>query len=242
MVGTVRSRHRDVAQPTRVAFVGYLGNTAGERLNTRALRPLPELVEIPRVPVVLVIGTSMNAGKTTTARKLARSLLRLDRRVAVFKLTGSVSPLDHVEFSSTQPHFVADFSDYGIPSTYMLSAEELRRLFFAMLHDAAAHEPDVVVMEIADGVLQREVRMILADPAIRHQVEGVVLAAPCAASALWGVEQVRALGHEPIIVAGRITNSPLAVREYEAFGDVPVESSRASGAAMAQRVVARLGE
>ncbi len=180
----------------------------------------------PPANVVFVVGTGMNSGKTTTAAALVKALLMQGLRVVACKLTGSVSHRDAFEYMATGAHEVWDFSDYGFPSTYLCSKDELRSLFWAMLDDAARNLPDIVVIEIADGVLQRETQLILADVDIRRHINGVVLTAPCSASALQGVAQLKAHGHQVMAVSGIITNSPLFMREITCYDDVPVASSK----------------
>jgi hypothetical protein len=261
MIGTVRSRHLDTGRPTALRFLGYLADESGQRLNLKALCRMPavrvsaqpELCPLGRegaAPaeslrphgrepenVLLVVGTAMNSGKTTVAAKLVKALLHRGVRVAACKLTGSVCQRDRGEFSAAGAHVARDFSDYGFPSTYLIAAEELLGLFEAMLADAAAARPDIVVMEIADGVLQREVKLLLSHEAVRRRVRGVVLTAPCSASALFGVAQVEAQGHAVVAVSGRITNSPLFMREFAAHSPVRLASSAGDGAELADLVL-----
>ena len=162
----------------------------------------------------------MNSGKTTTAAKLVKALLRRGVRVAACKLTGSVCQRDRGEFSATGAHFARDFSDYGFPSTYLATREELLALFETMLADAAPAQPDITVLEIADGVLQRETELLLGHDAVRRRVGGVLLTAPAPRPPCSGSRGSRAQGHAVVAVSGRITNSPLFVREFAASSPV----------------------
>jgi hypothetical protein len=117
MIGTVRSRHKDTSRPTTLRFLGYLAGETGERVNLKALRFRPVKPDNGPKNILLVVGTAMNSGKTTTAAKLVKALLRRGVRVAACKLTGSVCQRDRGEFSATGAHFARDFSDYGFPST-----------------------------------------------------------------------------------------------------------------------------
>lgn len=224
MIGTVRSRHTATKRPTQLEFLGFLADEHGERLNLKSRLYRPARPSRMRKNVLLVVGTGMNSGKTTSGSRLVKALLRSGVRVAASKLTGSVCQNDRCEWSATGAD-VRDFSDYGFPSTYMAPEAELIGLFETLVADSERDEPDVVVMEVADGILQRETRMLLAHEAVRRRVGGVVLAATCSASALFGAEQLRVLGHEVIAVSGIITNSPLFMREFEAISPINVEGS-----------------
>lgn len=240
MVGTVRSRHQKMAPPTRLSLLGYLADSDGGRINLKERQFHPRLPEYPLPDVVLVVGTSMDSGKTTAGAKLASSLVRRGLRVGACKLTGSVCHRDIEEWQATGAQHVRDFSDYGLPSTYLCRKDELISLFLTMIADAAAIRPDILVMEIADGLLQRETRILLDDPRVREHTRGVVLAATCPGSALFGFAQLAARSHRVLAVSGVITSSPLFVRELLSQQRIPVASSAGAGEELADEVMRRL--
>ncbi|MDH3716495.1 MAG: DUF1611 domain-containing protein [Planctomycetota bacterium] len=236
MLGTVVSRNQKTQSPTQLRMLGYLAASGGRRINLLNYRQQTVLSSDFAANVVLAVGTGMNSGKTTTAAKLVKALVRRNVRVAACKLTGSVCHRDLFELKAAGAHDTRDFSDYGFPSTYLCDGEDLVNLYQTMLADSQAVQPDVVVMEIADGVLQRETALLLADPRVRRHVRGVVLAAPCSSSALFGAEQIGRHGLEVIAVSGIISNSPLFVREFGQQSDLPVASSVGDADALAQLV------
>lgn len=237
MIGTVTARHRQMKNPTQVRFLGYLGSEHGQRLNLKQLQFRPAQPEQAFPNLILLVGTGMNSGKTTTGTRLTRGLLAHGLRVAACKITGSVSERDQYEMRATGAHDVRDFSDYGFPSTYLCDQEELLQLFETMLADALRIQPDVVVMEIADGLLQRETQLLLRHESIRRHVRGIVHTAGCAASALYGLAQLEGCGHDVIALSGVITNSPLFVRELTELTNVPVCSSAEQSDALALQVM-----
>jgi hypothetical protein len=82
--------------------------------------------------------------------------------------------------------------------------------------------PDVALMEIADGVLQRETHLLLSDPLIKQSAKGIVLTAESATSALYVVEYLKRMGYRVVAVSGAITSSPLYVKEFEQNCNIPV--------------------
>lgn len=229
MIGSVKSKHNDFGRPTGVTFVGFLKNDKGQRVN---LKELEFRVSRPKGilrNIILVVGTGMNAGKTTTARILVKSLSDRGFKVAACKLTGSVSNRDQDELRSAYARSVIDFSDYGFPSTYLCEQEELFSLFNTMVADFEKTSPDVVIMEIADGILQRETAMLLAEQSIKSMIKGVILAADSASAALYATEKLAGKGHKIIAVSGAITSSPLSVREFKENSNIPVCSSVDTG-------------
>ncbi len=242
MIGTVRSRHRSTGRPTNARFVGYLGGGDGQILNLKRLAFKPRNPRLAPKNLIAVVGTGMNAGKTTSCVRLIKGLSDLGLRVAACKLTGSVSNRDQDEMRAASAVRVLDFSDYGFPSTYLCPKTELMSLFRTMMADIEPSAPDVVVMEIADGILQRETAMLLEEARIRTALQGVVLAADNALSAHFGVQRLHSLGHDVLGVTGLLTSSPLCVREFNELSDVPVASSTGSGGPLAELVTARLAQ
>lgn len=224
MIGTVLSKRQTFKSPTTLSFMGYLSNENGDIINTKTGKVLS--VAAPTTHnIIFVVGTSMNSGKTTTATRLTKGFIDKGHCVSVCKLTGSICPGDQMEFQSIFPDDIRVFSDYGLPSTYLTSKEELIALFHNMITDAMRVSPDVIIVEVADGILQRETQMIMKDPEIRKYIKGVIITATCAPSALFTMDQIIALGHKVIGVSGLMTTKPLCVKEFKAFSTTPVFSS-----------------
>ena len=236
MVGTVLSKHKDIEKPTSLSFIGFIMDSTGQRINMKKLKFRIEYPSGKPERLIVVVGTGMNTGKTTVSRKLVKSLSEQGFRVAACKLTGSVSNRDQDELRSAGAKFVVDFSDYGFPSTYMSSRNELIDLFNTMVSDIQKSEPDVIVMEIADGVIQRETTMILEDASFQKMVSKVVIAAESSLSGLYAVSLVEELGYKVACVSGKMTSSPLYVKEFQSNSTVPVISSADHSGSLARVV------
>ena len=242
LIGTVTCRNRNVGRPTTVKFLGYLADSHGHRVNTKSLRfpPAPLLGRPP--DLVLVVGTGMSTGKTTVMRKILRAMASGGVRVAGCKLTGTASPRDLYEMKATGAVLATDFSDYGFPSTYGESLDDLIRLMDLMGAACGRAGAEIAMIEIADGLLQPETQMLLESDEIRRRVSGVVVAGSCSSSLLFATECLRKLGHEVWAVSGLITNSPLFVREFTDRSPVVVSSSRGSANRLARIIVKKTVE
>src|SRR5262249_12250502 len=86
----------------------------------------------------------------------------------------------------------------------------------------AGGEPDVIVVEIADGLLQPETSNLIDDPWFHDIVGTVVFSAGDAMGALTGLAELRRRSLDVAAVAGLLTASPLALRETGRVVDVPV--------------------
>jgi hypothetical protein len=87
-------KHASIKQPTRIEVLGLLADGEGRTLNI-AQFALPR-AEAPIRPqlTIAVVGSSMNAGKTTTAAGLVHGLSRAGFRVGAAKITGTGSGAD----------------------------------------------------------------------------------------------------------------------------------------------------
>jgi molybdopterin-guanine dinucleotide biosynthesis protein len=237
MVGTVKYRHKSIKKSTKLSFVGLLKDENGNTVNLKKLNFHKSIPKQAPKNLILVVGSGMNSGKTTSASKLINGLSKEGKKIAACKLTGSVSNRDKNELSAASADYIIDFSDYGFPSTYLCEKKELVELFQTMLSDIEKTSPDVIVMEIADGVLQRETKMILMDKKIRNLVKGVVLTAESAPSALFSSQQLQNWDHNVIAVSGAITSSPLSSKEFIQNSEIKLVSSADSGSDLSDCVI-----
>jgi hypothetical protein len=222
LCGMVESKHDSVAEPTRLRLLGALGDGDGRplRLHDFTLAPLPtQETSLPKI--VAVCGTSMDAGKTYTAMSLIIGLRRQGYRVAAIKLTGTATGKDRWRMQDAGACVVLDFIDGGLPSTYLCSIDELIHLYSLFLAHTAALSADYVVVEIADGLLQRETAALLQTSRFRTSVDAWVLATSDPLGAVGGVSMLRQWEIEPIVISGRISMSSLGIREVQASTGVP---------------------
>lgn len=82
VAGQEIARHLRVLPATGITPIGLIGGADGRRLNLRDFC-VETVVRAPSIPVVLSLGTSMNAGKTLTSMSLVRGFKRAGLRVAV---------------------------------------------------------------------------------------------------------------------------------------------------------------
>ncbi len=241
VLGIVRSRHADVSSPTRSRLLGYLTGSEGQRLNTRqfGIRP-SRLAESSRRPMtVAVVGTMMNAGKTTAAAAMVRGAVRRGLVVGAAKVTGTASGKDVFLMRDAGARRALDFTVCGWPSTYLCSASELEETFLALYGGLLRGEPEVVVLELADGITQRETAMLLRSPVFTAHLDAVVFAAGDALGAEGGVSRLRALGLPVVATSGRASMSPLLIAETVSLTRLPCLSREALEAGAALDLITR---
>jgi len=218
----VVSSHARMVTATRLRPIGVLADGDGEVLNlSRWALPGPS-ASAARVPTVAVLGTAMNAGKTTTAANLVRGLVAAGYRVGAVKVTGTGASNDLYHMSDAGAELVLDCTHAGLPSTYMASEQEIEGVLELLTGHLAQVGVEAIVLEVADGVLQPETAALLKSPVFRSNVDRILFAAPDALGASAGVRAVELVGLGVSAVSGLLTTSPLATRETEAVTGLPV--------------------
>lgn len=237
------SSHVKMKAATVLQPLGLVADRDGRRLNLADWRlPAPIGVDA-RPPTIAVVGTAMNAGKTTAAAFLVNGLVAAGFSVGAAKVTGTGAGGDVWMMADAGASPVLDFTHGGCPSTYHCPVEEVRQILLTLTGHLAAAGVDVVVLEVADGVFQAETAALLADPAFAEAVDGIVFAASDALGAVAGVECLRALDHAVVAVSGLLTASPLATREARSAlnGLVVVDPVELSHPAVAELLLAEVG-
>jgi len=220
--GEVTTMNNRMTEPTPIQWLGRLCGPTGEPLHLNAFRPAGEARPDTAHPVtVLSLGASMNSGKTTTAAQMIRSLTLAGHRVAGAKITGTACRKDPNLLYDAGAIEVLDFTHAGWPSTAGLDTAELLAAAARLRGALAQLEPEFVVIEIADGVVQRETALLLADTGFHDPIDAVVFAGPDALSCDAGVRRLRDLGYDVLATAGMVANSELGQHEAEAVTGIP---------------------
>lgn len=158
------------------------------------------------VPTILIVGTSMSAGKTTTGRVACRLLSEMGLTVFGAKLTGAARYRDVLSFRSSGAAEVYDFADAGLPST-VLPADEFRAAIRPLLAHMDARRPDILVAEAGASPLEP----YNGAAAIDELGNAILCTILCASDpyAVVGVQQAFKL--QPDLVAGPATNTTAGI-------------------------------
>lgn len=223
LAARVLAAHGKMNPATCLEPVGLLADADGNRVNLRrGLHSTQPPVDVERPLTIAVIGASMNSGKTTTAAHLVRGLRLAGLRVGAAKVTGTGAGGDVWLLSDAGAFPVYDFTNAGWPSTYLAAHEDVRDIFTGLTDRLAEDGCEVAVIEVADGVFQRETAALLVDPVFTERVDAVLFASCDALGATAGVGWLRERGLAPIAVSGVLSASPLATREATAAANLPV--------------------
>lgn len=224
LASLVLEQHANIKPATAISPVGLLARE-GRPVNLRDAAPHrihPTHEQPGRPPVIAVLGTSMNSGKSTTLGCLVKGLTTAGLTVSAGKATGTGAGNDPRLFLDGGATHVLDFTDFGYPTTFKLDYETIRSLLTSMIDALTLTTTDAVVIEIADGVYQGETARLLRDPVFQEAVDQVLFAAADSLGAAGGLQVLNTAGVNVAAVSGLLTASPLAAQEAAAVLTAPV--------------------
>lgn len=191
----------------------YIGHVSreGRQLNMTDFR-LPVSPARLEVPVILLVGTSMSAGKTSTGRLLIHELKQCGLRVTGAKFTGAARYHDVLSFYDSGADYILDFVDAGLPST-VVDADEFREAMRYMMSRVAAMDTDILVAEAGASPLEPYNGAIAVEELMPH-VRFTVL---CASDPYSVVGVQKAFDFTPDLVAGPAAATESAVQLVHAL-------------------------
>ena len=230
IVGSTKCKNGLISDPTKIKVLGYICDKDGNVINTRERSLITikkdHFSKKKRAKIILCIGTSMNSGKSYAAAACCYALSSADKNVRAAKVTGTASLKDILLMEDCGASHIADFTYLGYPSTYMISREELLHIFNTIDFKYGNNPENYLVIEFADGILQRETAMLLEMPEIKQRIHKIIFCAQDAFGALGGIKLLKdKFNLVPDAVSGICSSSPLLIRELSEFTDIPIMKS-----------------
>lgn len=204
LIGAFTSMASTMASPLALEYRGHLLR-GGSKL-TMTDFALAEDGRDFDVPTVLLVGTSMSAGKTTTGRLACEALALWGQRVVGAKLTGAGRYRDILSFRTAGAAEIYDFVDVGLPST-VVPEPEFRARIRTLLRHIAGRRPDFLVAEAGASPLEP-----YNGAAAIEELGGHVRCRILCASDPYAVVGVQhAFGLKPDLVTGPATTTSAAI-------------------------------
>jgi hypothetical protein len=214
LFGRFTSVSKLLPRPLDLRYTGHVVRAGGKvRMRDFALEATPRELDIP---TILMVGTSMSAGKTMVGKFACQILSDLGFRVIGIKLTGAGRYRDILSFRDHGAAEVYDFVDAGLPST-VVSEEEFRRAIRPLLSHIASRKADFMVVEAGASPLEP----YNGAAAIEELGANVRCCILCATDPYAVVGVQRAYGLRPDLVAGPATNTTAALDLVEKLTGLP---------------------
>jgi len=242
VLGICDSANPDVGAPFDCEVLGTVLHFPylGERIGVPARAGSSQLDEAAvlntqGVPVVALAGTCMDSGKTAAACAIVGRLRHRGLHVAACKATGVSLRRDILTMEDAGASDTMIFSDLGVVTT---TAENGPALTRSLLSGLAKLEPDVIVLELGDGLLGAYgVEAILSDKLIRDAFTAVILCANDPVSAWGGARILRDnFSIEPAVVTGPATDNAVGVDQINERLSIPAINALSHGVALGDLV------
>lgn len=211
VIGVCDAPNKDLGPPMQIEILGGAVRD-GKQLNIGDFGlPRAETLDPDGPPLVLILGTSMDSGKTYAAAEIIRGWARSGIRVAAGKLTGVAALRDTLTMEDNGAIATASFLNCGLPST--VNAPDLGAVGRTVVRELERSNPDVIVLELGDGIIGGyRTRDILVDPAILRRTAARVLCAGDLVGAWGGVNFLEEIGHRPEVISGPVTDNAVGTQ------------------------------
>ena len=201
---------KSVPIPSNIGTATNIGTAPGTATNPG----INTQEERPSLKIIAVFGSDMDCGKTLTAGRIIDILSTEGFRVGGGKLTGTSRMKDILRMKACGAHLVLDFLDIGYPSTYQCSLADLEHIFTVFKGYFNLSGCEFLVVEVADGIFERETEMILHSQAIMNDITLFAFAASDSVSAYGGIRYLQQqYGLYPDFISGLIIADSLSMEE-----------------------------
>ncbi|MGI8788483.1 MAG: hypothetical protein ACR2HG_12060 [Pyrinomonadaceae bacterium] len=208
VIGVCKGHHSSFSDAIEVEVLGIATNENGDVLNIgdNALPPTNALDK--SAPIVIVAGTCMNSGKTVAATEIVKQAHHAGLKVAGAKMSGVACLRDTLNMQDSGASWTASFLDCGLPST--VDYGDLSPVAKAILNHLNSFEPDLIVVELGDGIVGGyAVDSVLMDAEIRNAISSFVFCAGDYVGVVGGMAVLKTLGINIDVIAGSVTDSQM---------------------------------
>lgn len=151
LMGKLTSKSMFVPKMIQVVYRGHAFRGTEKLTMDGFVKPM---VRIPyNTPVILFVGTSMSAGKTTSARIVTNIFKQAGYKVVGAKLAGAGRYKDILAFKDVGADRVLDFVDVGLPSS-ICPKEVYQHKLQQMLSRIALEKADIAIIEVGASPLE----------------------------------------------------------------------------------------
>lgn len=200
LLGKMTSKSVFIPQMMKVVYLGHAYRGDKKLTMESFVKPIATLSY--KTPIVLFVGTSMSAGKTTSARIVTNLFKQAGHKVVGAKLTGAGRYKDILAVKDVGADAIYDFVDVGLPSS-ICQKEEFQEKLTQLLSRIELQKADIAIIEIGASPLE-PYNGDIAIERLREHIKCIVLSAsdPYAVHGL-----MKAFDIVPNIVTGVASNT-----------------------------------
>ena len=226
VIGLSKDHNVLMGSATECELLGSVVGKLNKPLNLNDFMVVKKDLGSINKPLVAVLGTGIDSGKTTVTSFLIKSLSNYIDKISACKLAGTASQKDLYSYEDSGANKVFDFVDYGLPSTCLINHEQVIESSVSIVNEAVK-ENDIVFVELGDGYHgQYGTKEIIENKQISENIKIIVICAYDVSGAVNILENLNDSGFKDclIIISGPVTNNITAFREsLSKFGPINSE-------------------
>jgi hypothetical protein len=170
----------------------------------------------------------MNSGKTVAATEIIKQAHHAGLKVCGAKMSGVAALRDTLNMEDHGAMATASFLDCGLPST--VDCGDLSPIAKAILNHLNSFEPDLIVVELGDGIVGGyAVDSVLKDAEIKDAISSFVFCASDYVGVIGGIAVLKNLGIEIDVIAGSVTDSQMGEDFVEQNYRIKAGNARRNG-------------
>jgi hypothetical protein len=219
-----------VGHALKVKVMGAVIDDKGRHANITDYRIFDPSSSITgKTPLILISGTCMEVGKTTTACEFIKVATRMGLKTCSAKVAGIAALKDTLRMEDNGTTKAVSIVDGGITSTASVKDSALKITKGAINH-LSGYKPDYIVVELGDGILgEYGVMDILKDKEIRKHTVAHIGCAFDPPGALKLFELSRKIGLKPDIISGPVTDNSVGSGFIRSALKIPAVNSLTEG-------------
>ena len=208
VIGKAVSWNKDFVQsPIPVKVIGNV-MVNDKKLNIHDSIQKLDLVLIKTAPLIVIMGTAMNVGKTTATVKLIQSIKNKTKlNLVAAKLSGIAAQKDILAMKKAGASQVLSFLDVGISSTinnHGLVVPAAKTI----INKLTKEKPDLIVVELGDGIIGwYGVEKLLNDQEFMKAISFNIMCAHDLVGAKGSYDMLESLNLKIDFFAGPVTNN-----------------------------------
>jgi len=226
----VSENYHNVGHALKAKVLGAVTDKKGKPLNIRNYRLFKPADNInARIPLILISGTCMDVGKTTTACEIIKTASHTGFKICSAKVAGIAAMKDTLRMEDNGSIKAVTIVDGGLTSTASKKGTALK-ITKGAINFLSSYRPDYIVIELGDGILgEYGVMDILRDKEIQKLTCAHVGCAYDPPGAMKLFEISKEIGIKPNLISGPVTDNSVGTEFIRDTLHIPAINSLTGG-------------
>ena len=215
LIGQCKDFNILLGGPTECEVIGSIVDNKNKNINIDQFKKLKITNKLKtKVPVIAVLGTGIDSGKTTVSSFMIKVLKSYFKTVNACKLAGSAAQKDLYSFEDNGAEKVYDFVDAGLPSTNNVNPKTIVESAKSIINHTSKNS-ELIFVELGDGLHgDYGTKNIIKDKEIQKIIKVYIICALDFPGAINILESLKEIGinNSYFIISGPLTNNHTVIQ------------------------------